>query len=200
MKIRFEGLNKSRFVNALYESKRESFEERGIFLPELSKNDLCNIETHKGIKSIHGVDLNISFDSQYVYFGLNDDLFLILNILLMMKEETGLLYKNVKDDLVLEHEYKFYKNELMKYELEIDKMEKELFNVELLLIRYKRIKEINNKPFKATDEIFAISKKGYLKKQLDKLIHLRLMSLMNLLELEGNHIYTIKESPRRRVK
>ena len=57
-----------------------------------------------------------------------------------------ILYKNVKDDLILEFEYRQLLRDIAKCELEIDKTQKTIFCLELTLRRFKRMIELKSKP------------------------------------------------------
>ena len=192
MKINFKGLNKSTFINALYEYKRSILEEQGIIKPELTKKHFESIEYYSGVKSLNGVPMNIHFRNGFVEFDPHDDLPTILNILLMMKIDSNTLYDHVKDDLILEFQYKQLVKEIAEYELEMDETQKDIFCWELALKRYKRMVELKNPKLTEGQVYHALKRKDELTKKLSDLMDKRLFTLVQLFELEPeNEVYVM---------
>lgn len=187
-RIKFQGLKKSDFINALYELKREMLEDDGISLPALDEKVLKYIDKQKSIQSIYNVELNIQFDDEYIYF-MNDECTLdILNILFKMKIDSGSLYDNLKDDIIFEFEYKDYLKDIYTYEILYDKLDQELIGLDLTAVRYKRMKQLNNPKYREENEIQLLERKTAILKEMKKLKNDRLVLVVKLLQLEGNNI------------
>lgn len=188
MKVKRSGIIKDELVISFYNYKRSVFyDECNIDLPELNAFQIFQIKNANHIKAFNGISINITFDKEYIYFD-DSDAEVLLNMIIKQKLDNGSIYNYVKDDFILEHEYRDLKKELYSTEYEIIQCEQKKFLSELLFRRYRRMKVSNPMKYNAHKHEQARFESERLANCIQELLEHRARTIIRLYELEGNDL------------
>lgn len=141
MKVIFEHLNKTLLLTSAYRVIKDDIEEKNnTKINPLTAEQITEISNLNEIGAINGVPLNIKFKGNYVEF--DDKLASVyINLLYKMKINSPYFVGTMREDFIIEFEYRQLRKEIDQIEETIDESRDILISVFEHLIKTKKFVE-----------------------------------------------------------
>ena len=186
MKVIFDHLDKTTLVTSAFQIFCDDAEGKDKIKP-LTDEQISSIKYAKEIDVLNKVYIGVKFKGNYVEFDDNlADVY--INLLYRMKTRNAYFVSKMKEDFIIEFEYKKYREEIDELEKDIDECKMVLKQIlkQLLLIK-QAIQDYPNDIDALNEQINILTNS---RKQINRdaliFINFRKMKILNLFGLEGN--------------